>query len=125
MGGEITFRLVNEAELLDRLDLYIIQADEAIQRIAQYFVMTGTMEIKKNLYPGHGFKTGDLKASYQGEIIERSKCFARIKLWTPQSYAPPVEYMQGGKYAHFRPGIAVTSQKVKIYFNDQFKVFVK
>ena len=125
MAGEIQFKFMNQAEVLARLDLFEIQADEAIGRIAQYFVMTGTMEIKKNLYPGHGFRTGDLKASYQGEIIERSKCFARIKLWTPQSYAPPVEYMQGGKYAHFRPGIAVTSQKVKVYFGDAFKEFVK
>ena len=119
MADMISIEFQNKLEFLARLDLLETQIDEAVQRTAQFFALTGRTEIQRNLYPSHGYKTGHLRSSYQGEIIERSKCFARIKLWTEVSYAPPLEYMQGGKYAHFRPGIQVASQKAEIYFKEQ------
>jgi hypothetical protein len=119
VDAEINFK--NAAEIRSRLQLLETQVDEAVQRTAQFFILTGRSEIQKNLYPGHGYQTGNLRSSYQGEIIESSKCYAKIKLWTETTYAPPVEYGNGGRIAHFRPGIQVTITQANEYFNSEME----
>lgn len=123
VDAKIDFK--NKAEIEARLRLLETQADEAVQRTAQFFILTGRSEIQKNLYPGHGYKTGNLRSSYQGEIVESSKCQASIKLWTETTYAPPVEFMNGGKYAHFRPGIQATITMAKDYFNSEMEKVIR
>ena len=121
--ASITFK--NKAEMQAKLKMIETQADEAVGRSAQFFALTGRTEIQRLLYPGHGYKTGHHKASWQGEIIERSQCSAKIKIWSDTIYGPPLEYMQGGKYAHFRPGIQIASQKAEIFFKEQLEGIMK
>ena len=119
VDAEIKFK--NAAEIRARLQLLETQVDVVVQRTAQYFILTGRSEIQKNLYPGHGYQTGNHRSSWQGEIIESSKCQARIKIWSDTSYGPPLEYKDGGKYSHFRPGIQVTITLAKDYFNSEME----
>jgi hypothetical protein len=109
----------NKTEIEARLRLLETQCDEAVQRTATFFALTGRSEIQKNLYPGRGYITGNLRSSYQGEIVESSKCQAKIKLWTETTYAPAVEYGNGGRVAHFRPGIQITITLAREYFNSE------
>lgn len=119
VDAEINFK--NKAEIMGRLQLLETQCDEAVQRTAQFFALTGRSEIQKNLYPGHGYQTGHHRSSWQGEIVESSKCYAKIKIWSDTSYGPPLEFKDGGKYAHFRPGIQVTITLSKEYFNSEME----
>jgi hypothetical protein len=123
VDAEINFK--NKAEILGRLQLLETQVDEAVQRTAQEFILTGRSEIQKNLYPGHGYLTGNLRSSIQAEIVETSRCQAKIKIWTDVTYGPPLEYGNGGKYSFFRPGIQVTITKANEYFREQIEGIIK
>ena len=123
--GDAEIKFKNAAEIRSRLDLLATQVDEVVQRTAQMFILTGRSEIQKNLYPGHGYQTGNLRSSIQAEIVESSKCQATIKIFTETTYAAPLEYMQGGKYSFFRPGIQITITLAKDYFNSEMEKVMK
>jgi hypothetical protein len=116
VDAEINFK--NAAEIKARLNLLSTQVDEAVQRTAQEFILTGRSEIQKNMYPGHAYRTGNLRSSIQAEIVESSKCQATIKIWSEVTYGPAVEFGHGGKYSYFRPGIQVTITLAREYFNE-------
>ena len=119
VDAEIKFK--NAAEIRARLQLLENQVDEVVQRTAQTFILTGRSEIQKNMYPGHAYKTGNLRSSIQAEIIESSKFQATIKIWSEVDYGPAVEFGHGGKYSFFRPGIQVTITSAKEYFTAEME----
>ena len=123
VDAEINFK--NKAEILGRLNFLKTQVDQVVERTASFFILTGRSEIQKNLYPNHGYITGNLRSSYQGEIVERGECTATIKLWTTTTYASAVEYGNGGRVAHFRPGIQITITLAREYFREQMEGMMK
>lgn len=123
--ADASINFKNKAEIEARLNLLSTQVDEAVQRTAQEFILTGRSEIQKNMYPGHAYRTGNLRSSIQAEVVESSKCQATIKIWSEVTYGPAVEFGHGGKYSFFRPGIQVTIKKANDYFNEQLSGVMK
>ncbi len=103
MSGGITWK--NKSQVLNRLNSFEDGIDQATESTAAEIGTKLRAAVQSNLYPGHGVDTGFLRSSYQAEIVERRKCWRKLKLWTECTYAPFVEFRWGGRIAHFWPGI--------------------
>lgn len=76
-------------EVKDFIKLYIEDSnliDEALDGIT----LNLTMNIQDQLYPGHGWITGNLHDSIQSNITAKSRLHATIEAYTMIEYAPYV-----------------------------------
>ena len=87
---------------------------------ANFFANWAVVEIKSNLWPGHGVDTGTLKGGYHA-MVAVSKDKGLVVVSTEVEYAPDVEYGHGGRIAHFRPGIQSALAQTEAYLNSLTK----
>jgi hypothetical protein len=127
MAEEFKFDFKSYTENVARLNQRVEQVDAAIGRTATYFVVTGIREIKKRASgrPGPNVITDTLRSGYQGDITERARLHAKVHIWNPVVYARYVEFMKGGAYSHYRPGIAITIKLTEDYYREQLAEAMK
>jgi hypothetical protein len=123
MVEEFNFDFKSYAQNVSRLNQCVEKVDQVIEISAKYFVDTGIREIKMRASgrPGPNVITDTLRSGYQGDIAERQKLFARAHIWNPVAYAPYVEFMNGGQYTHFRPGIEVAIRMTESFYKEKLQ----
>lgn len=112
---------------IKRLEQCSWKVDDAIARTASFFVLTGITQIRMRASgrPGPNVITGNLRKGYEGDVIERSFLNAKVHIWNTMEYAPYVEFIKGGQYAHYRPGIQATKELTAIYYREQIDEALK
>lgn len=123
MAGDFDFKFENYAEKVARLNQCVEKVDQAIEISARYFVDTGVNEIKIRASgrPGPNVITDTLRSGYQGDIAERKRLYAVAHIWNPVEYAPYVEFMNGGQYTHYRPGIEVAIRMTESFYKEKLQ----
>ena len=91
-----------------------VKGTDAVAKGAQFFATWSVIEIKANLYPGHGVDTGVMKGGYQSTISGGTN-MKTVTVFNEVEYAAMVEYMQGGRIAHFWPGIQSALAQTEAY----------
>lgn len=76
-------------------------------------------ETRAELYPGHGYLTGNLWLSYKYKVAQEGDS-THLKFWTECEYAPYVEYRWGGRITHFRPAVAQAERDGQLVINEWF-----
>lgn len=125
--ADFEFNFTNYTDKLNRLNDCVKKVDQAVEISAKYFVTTGVTEIKKRASgrPGPNVISDILRSGYQGDVVERQLVYAKAHIWNPVFYAPYVEFMQNGKYAHYRPGIKVAIEMTEDFYKEQLEAAMK
>ena len=76
-------------EVADFIQLYI-EDSNIIEDKLNEITLNLTANIQNQLYPGHGWQTGNLHDSIQSNIVSKSGLNATIEAYTMVEYAPYV-----------------------------------
>lgn len=82
-------------EVKDFINLYIEDSD-LIDDALDDITLNLTTNIQDELYPGHGWITGNLHDSIQSNITSKSGLNATIEAYSPQEYA---EWVNDGHHS--------------------------
>lgn len=102
-------------EIKDFVNVYIEDSDLIDDKLSE-ITLNLTMNIQDELYPGHGWITGNLHDSIQSNISSKSGLNATIKAYTKVEYAG---YVNDGT----RPHPIVSKKGVGSRLNTLYGVF--
>jgi hypothetical protein len=96
------------------LSKIVPNVDKEVDAAAQEIIDLCNTEVKKNLYPGHGLLTGNLRDSLDGTFTKSGSSIVNIDYGTDVYYAIFVEMRWGGAYAFFFPGLMLVEPQIPI-----------
>lgn len=112
------FRLINDALFFHWIATVGPKMEAAANEAADEIGKRAVSEIQSRLYPGHGYRTGNLYRSYHYKVTG-SGAQVGLEVGSNCEYAPYVEYRWGGKVSHFRPAMAVVEKEAPKIIRDR------
>lgn len=113
-------QFTNQAEVKAGLLARVRELEGRLDKAAAQARQIGVQEVQANLYPGHGFLTGNLSKSYERcSTVASSGPGVREITWTSDvDYQPPIELVRA---PHLIPGIHAAIPQIKQVFEDAMK----
>lgn len=117
------------------MEIKVLRLDKCLKKLGSlkgidvtpvitYGVVEIALSAKRNLYPGHGVKTGLLRSSIFFEVNSKEQ---EGKVYTNVEYAPFVEFgtSRAREIPFMRPAFDSNKKKIKDALKTYIKVFIK
>lgn len=105
----------NYAEVARELQGWIDDLDGKVELACNQALIIGVDAIRANLYPGHGFDTGNLSESYArcSRVVKLGPCQYQVIWSSDVSYQTGQEFLYS---PHLRPGLHAVWPQIQALF---------